>query len=250
MTLLIGVVLLVLAVLLSMRLHRAQKAAQLRAKAAARDELTKTGLTPSGDPLGTFELQGLMHDVEVTLENGTSIRPPGGRNEEGGHGDACVVRVAAPLADQLVCKLGEVDQMLGPLPTVPRLRTGHTQAAAGKPVPQIERGRRTVKHPRRDTNIGMYAVWAAALLFAIPGGMILSMASPLRALDDSLICGAGDRMIIYESNNEYGLGCAQQSNKPLLLHYVGSILVFVSLVVLIGVVLAPFSGSRSARRAA
>jgi hypothetical protein len=332
MTLLIGVVLLVVAVLLSVRLRRAEQAAQLRAKAAARADLAKTGLTPSGNPLGVFKLQGAMHGVEVTLENGTSIRPPGARDGEGGYGNVCVVHVAAPLGDQLVCKLGEVDQMLGPLPTVPRLRTGHApfderyaifmgkpreealgsyrdaqdtssipwaqapildslwelrllllrvqegrvelvfpsfaiedvgraaalaaavaQASVGKPVPQIERGRRTVKHQQRDTHtviIVMYAVWAAALFFIIPGGMLLSLAPPLRALDAPFMCGANDRIIVCPAGDgEYGLCCAKQRDKSLLLHAVGSSVLFIAATGFIGVVFATFSGARSTRPA-
>ena len=86
----------------------------------------------------------------------------------------------------------------------------------------------------------MYIAWAGALLLAIPGGMILSLAPPLRVLDDPLICGAGDRMIIYQFNDDYGLGCAKQPDKSLLLHYAGSIVLFVSLVVIIGVVIAAY----------
>jgi hypothetical protein len=85
MTLLIGVVLLVVAVLWSLRLRRADVVAQLRATATAQNELERAGFTPSGDPLGVFKLQGSMHGGEVTFENGTPIRPPGARDGEGAY---------------------------------------------------------------------------------------------------------------------------------------------------------------------
>jgi hypothetical protein len=110
MLLLLALVPLALAVLTSRLLFRRtsewQRRDDSRARAATEAALAATGLRVEGDVLG-FHVARLLEDggVEVTRDG--------------------VARVAAPLLDQIVCKVSEIDEVMGPLPAVPRVRTGH-----------------------------------------------------------------------------------------------------------------------------
>jgi hypothetical protein len=103
--------------------RRAARAARSRARAAAAEELCRTGLSLEGDALGTFTLHGRAYGAGVTLENRGYLASPGAMRER--TIETCVARVAVPLADQLVCKAAEIDEVMGPLPAATRVRTGH-----------------------------------------------------------------------------------------------------------------------------
>jgi hypothetical protein len=122
MTLLIGAALLLIAFLTTSILLRSAKAERRNATSAATKLLELTGLAVSGDVLDTFVLRGLVNGVEVELTNRQSKTRPGVSD---GEMTTCVVRVALPIVDQMVCKVVDVDQIMGPLPTTPRIRTGH-----------------------------------------------------------------------------------------------------------------------------
>jgi hypothetical protein len=75
------------------------------------------------------------------LENGAShTRPSVAQESE----VVCLVKVPADLADQLVCAASEVDAVMGPMPSVPRVKTGfapfdHRYALFGGPAPWAKR---------------------------------------------------------------------------------------------------------------
>ncbi|RYE85867.1 MAG: hypothetical protein EOO75_16465, partial [Myxococcales bacterium] len=103
-------------------LARADRRRREAATAAATAELSATQLTPSGDVLASYELRGTAQGEPVELLGDTTRPLPGASQQEA---RVCLVRVAAPLADLLVCRQGEVDVIMGPLPATPRLRAGH-----------------------------------------------------------------------------------------------------------------------------
>lgn len=124
MTLLIAAVLFTIAGIMTVRFRRSVKTARRDTEEAETCVLLKIGLELSGDVLDTFELRGSMHGVEIELANGKSAQPPGASE---GYVSACAARVAVPIADQIVCKVAEIDQIMGVLPAAPRVRTGHAQ---------------------------------------------------------------------------------------------------------------------------
>lgn len=115
---------LVLAFIVTVNRSRSVHNLRSRAEREAMQVLAATGLVPSGDALGTFALRGAVHGIDVELTNRVSKRPPGPYE---GTTTVCVAYAAAPIADQIVCRLVEVDQIMGPLPMVPRVRTNHMQ---------------------------------------------------------------------------------------------------------------------------
>jgi hypothetical protein len=137
MVLLYAGLLLVVAVVWSALLVRAGEGGDRRRAADATQALERTGLVVSGDPLGSYALVGRAHDVDITLENGDAKPRPGVTQESE---PVCLVKVAADLADQLVCVASEVDAVMGPLPSVPRIKTGFAPfdqryAVFGGPAP-------------------------------------------------------------------------------------------------------------------
>jgi hypothetical protein len=121
MLLLIDAALLALATILSFLLRRAGREERRRAEAEATAELTEAGLRAEGKVLGGYVARPI-DGADVVLTNRTSPTRPGAVESIG---SACVVTVAAPLPDQLVCKASEADLVMGPLPAAPRLRTGY-----------------------------------------------------------------------------------------------------------------------------
>jgi hypothetical protein len=99
-----------------------QAGAQRRlAKGRTREALAAAGVETSGNLLGTSEARS-REGVYVAVTNGASYTRPGDREPTG---DLCVARVFVPLVDQIVCKAGDADAIMGPLPAAPRVRTGH-----------------------------------------------------------------------------------------------------------------------------
>ena len=138
--LLLGVLMLMLAFIVTVDRSRSAHNLRSRAEREAMQVLAATGLVPSGDALGTFALSGAVHGIDVELTNRVSKRPPGPYD---GNATVCVAYAAAPIADQIVCRLAQVDQIMGPLPMVPRIRTNHAQfdaeyavfvGSAGEPI--------------------------------------------------------------------------------------------------------------------
>lgn len=124
MSLLIAAVLFTIAAIMVVRFRRSAKAARRAIEAAETSVLLKTGLALTGDVLDSFELRGRANNVDVELANGKTVQRPGSSD---GYVPACaILRIAAPMADQIVCKVDEIDQIMGVLPAAPRLRTGHT----------------------------------------------------------------------------------------------------------------------------
>lgn len=118
----VGLALMAVAVVLSLLLQRSERSARGRAEALARGTLEETGLSLSGDPLGTFTLRGRSSGVDLVLENGAIEKRPGPSDESS---VVCMVRVAVPIADMVVCRASEIDRTMGPLPSAERVRTGH-----------------------------------------------------------------------------------------------------------------------------
>ncbi len=122
MTVTIGAVLFALACVITLFFRRTAAAERRSAVSEVTSVLEKAGFASQGDVLGTFSLRGLVHGVEVELMNRTNKLPPGDLEN---HVSACVVRVAVPIADQIVFNIDKIDQVMGLLPTAPRVRTGH-----------------------------------------------------------------------------------------------------------------------------
>lgn len=131
MILSIGMLAFLIACIVTWRERRWVRDNRRRAQTAAERALVETGLTPSGDALGTFTLRGAVHGIDVELTNCTTKRPPGPSENDT---PVCIAYVTAPIADQVVCKIAEIDQIMGPLPMVPRVRTSHVQFDAGYAV--------------------------------------------------------------------------------------------------------------------
>ncbi|RYE87313.1 MAG: hypothetical protein EOO75_14645 [Myxococcales bacterium] len=121
---LLALVLLVVDILLTKRLSRADDARAVVAEADLAAALAPTGLTAAGSLLGAHKLSGSIQGESVELSNHGPRRTPGA-TEATIAKQACVVRVAAPTADLIVCLTGEADAIMGPLPAAPRVRTGH-----------------------------------------------------------------------------------------------------------------------------
>src|SRR5258708_11296195 len=114
---------LVAAIVWSLVLTAIVAARNRAATARVRQRSSATGLTLSGDLLGTYTLRGRADGVDVVVENGASKRLPGvrGDDEERAVGVVCV---GTRLVDQIVCEATKVDAVMGPLPAVPRVSTG------------------------------------------------------------------------------------------------------------------------------
>jgi hypothetical protein len=314
MTLLISAILLALAWVLTIVLRRSANAASRNAEAAAVNELANTGLSLSGNVLGTFELRGPMRGVDVELTNLTTQKKPGASEESV---TACVVRVELPLADQIVCKTSEIDLIMGPLPTAPRVRCdyanfdaayaifviptnevsegsyrSHAEMSAapwaqpqlldrlleldllwlrvrerraefvfpplalvdvdraarlvsavaltshGKVIPPLSGGARMAWIPWQDPKSNTSLVWWGGVFLGCIMGIFTALIPPLRWLDDELMCGKGDSMVIvHPHDGETSLACAGHPHNSLALYWLGSLLLAVSVVVLAGLIL-------------
>jgi hypothetical protein len=95
-----------------------------RARAAA--ELARTGWTVVGDVLGEFELWGVLDGAAVVLKNSGVNKLPGPSTEQRTAGTITVgtIAVPVPLPDLVICKISDIDSIMGMLPNAPRLRTG------------------------------------------------------------------------------------------------------------------------------
>jgi hypothetical protein len=111
------------AILWSIVLTAVVTARNRAAAARVEERLSATGLTLSGDPLGTYTLRGQTGGVDVVVENGASKPPPGARGDDAER-TVGLVRVGTRLVDQIVCESTKVDAVMGPLPAVPRVSTG------------------------------------------------------------------------------------------------------------------------------
>jgi hypothetical protein len=72
---------------------------------------------------GAFEIRSSARDSvpASTLRNDATVKLPGA---SGKSRDACIVQLDVPLPDLLICKVSEIDLLLGPLPSLRRTRTG------------------------------------------------------------------------------------------------------------------------------
>lgn len=110
-------------------------------------------------------------------------------------------------------------------------------AAAGRPAPVLTRGPRIIRPPRGDVGVWTALAWGLGVFPGLLVGMLLTFAPPLQDLD-AWVCGAGDRIITASSDlgdgTSYGCRCAGHPENSLALHYLGSGLLGMALVVLIG----------------
>jgi len=322
--LLIDVTLLVLAWVVSHLLRREGQRARERAEADAARSLAVAGLRANGDLLGAFVARP-EEGVDVILTNRKPQTRPGATEPTG---DMCVVRLAVPLEDQIVCKVAETEMVMGPLPAVPPTRTGYPpfddtyalfvgpaagapsgsyreapvagstrwaqtplldglldldllwlrvqdghaelafpplevedvaraaalavaieHAARGRPLPALPRGPRTIRPPWQDVGSSVGAAWGAGVVVGLaPVGVILSFVSPLRRLDAELSCGPGDQIVTVSAGDGASLECANHPEKWLALHWLGSGLLGLSVVVLVGlcIIAARRTGGRAA----
>jgi hypothetical protein len=97
----------------------------MAAAARARAVLDRTGLAFEGDPLDRFTLVGECEGVGVSLASSTPAKRPGPQVGEGEPPRCGLVRVHVPLPDQIVCRCDQADEIMGPLPAAPRIRTGY-----------------------------------------------------------------------------------------------------------------------------
>lgn len=122
MHLLIGVAMFAISCLVTVLFIRVAKGERLRAASAATSLLDEAGLAPQGDVFGIFTLRATMYGVQVDLQNRVNRLPPGKLE---GEVPTCVVNVAVPIPDQIVFEIASIDQVMGLLPTAPRVRTGY-----------------------------------------------------------------------------------------------------------------------------
>lgn len=88
------------------------------------DDLERaTGLTVHGDILGAFSLRGTLHGVDFSLANSELTTLPGPSSELR---SCALVELRAAIPDMVVCTLGDVDAVMGAIPSVPRTPTGDT----------------------------------------------------------------------------------------------------------------------------
>ncbi len=86
------------------------------------DALALTGLDVGGDVLRSYVLRGRAHGIDLIIDNGSWQRRPGPGD---GRLGVCSVRFAAAMQDLIVCRVSEIDAVMGALPAAPRVRTGH-----------------------------------------------------------------------------------------------------------------------------
>lgn len=86
------------------------------------DALAITGLDVAGDVLRSYVLRGRARGIDLVVDNGSSQRRPGPGDESF---SVCSVRFAAGMQDLIVCRVSEIDAVMGALPAAPRVRTGH-----------------------------------------------------------------------------------------------------------------------------
>lgn len=87
-------------------------------------KLAELGIAVEGDSLKDYRLHGSVHGAEVEVHAMVERAPPGAREDEPKK-TVCVIKLALPLPDLIVCRSTDVDRVMGPLPAVPRTRTGH-----------------------------------------------------------------------------------------------------------------------------
>lgn len=88
------------------------------------DDLEReTGMTVEGDVLEAFTIRGALQGIEFSLENNAATKVPGPSSEQR---SCALVELGAAIPDMVVCSLGDVDAVMGPIPSVPRTLTGDT----------------------------------------------------------------------------------------------------------------------------
>lgn len=84
--------------------------------------LRELGLHVEGNPLAAFVAQGEYNGVSLQVVGQASRKPPGGGSE---YRTVGVVSLSVALPDMVVCRLDEKDEIMGPVPAVPRCLTGY-----------------------------------------------------------------------------------------------------------------------------
>jgi len=113
-------------------------------------------MTLSGNVLGTFQLQGTFHDVEMSLNSRTVTKLPGPSNEQRPSGK---IEFNAPIPDLVVCATSEVDAVMGPIPSISRNRTGNTQFDSAYAV-FVAPGAESIVATFRTSPAGEVLAWA------------------------------------------------------------------------------------------
>lgn len=122
MLLLVALSVLLVAVTVTAVMSSSTGRATTRRRHDALAQLGVTKLAVTGNPLDWFVLRGERDGVSMTIDNGALHAPPGPNRETM---PVCVARFPLAMPDQLVCGQSDIDAVMGPFPTAPRVRTGH-----------------------------------------------------------------------------------------------------------------------------
>jgi hypothetical protein len=124
------------------------------------------------------------------------------------------------------------------------------RAAHGQPTPPLIQGPRIVRPQWYDAGGAVGACWGAGFLIGLaPVGVILCFIPTLREMDAELACGPGDRIVTVSAGDGASLECDKHPDKWLTLHWLGGLLLGLSIIVLIGLAITA-ARLRGARRRA
>lgn len=98
-----------------------------RKRLTAHLRLAETGMELHGDVLENYELRGSVDGIQVSLKRCANLKMPGSSTETKPYG---LVEVDAAMPDLILCKIGDVDAVMGPIPAVSRTLTGDTELDA------------------------------------------------------------------------------------------------------------------------